>query len=237
MKWIYCFAFLLGSSQTWAQAPIEILKIDPHSHFACAAAAAFSESPDPDPWGSCLLIAYKNISQRKISGVRFSVNFVTAMKEVTPLTFHSEDTRELGPGKKLTLLTHDGVFWDQYGGDKMGANVAIEKIMFADGTFWTPPLPASMSEATPDATPDASAELLTARSDFTQQLNAQIRKTGGSGYSEIKDNVLIIHSERADETRFQAINVLIRRLRILKIVRVVYTNDAEKIFTLDVSTS
>jgi hypothetical protein len=167
--------------------------------------------------------------------VRFSVNFINAMKEVDETSYSFEDTREVKAGKKLTILFHDGVFFHQYGGDKMSANVAVAKVMFSDGTFWTADTPVESTQPiAAQPPPGVSAELFAARNELTKALGSKMRSSGGYGYAEIKDDTLQIHSERADESRFRQIDAWLPKLKILKITRVIYTNDADKTFTLDV---
>jgi hypothetical protein len=109
--------------------PVEVVRVEPHSHTLCALAQS------NDPWGSCLLIAYRNISDKAITAIRFEVTFINAMKESEPSAYSYDDTSKVKPGKTRTTLWGDGVYWHQYG-DKMEANVRVVKVMFADGTFW-----------------------------------------------------------------------------------------------------
>jgi hypothetical protein len=111
------------------KAPVEIVRVEPHSHALCALAGS------DDPWGSCLLISYRNTSAQPITAIRFEATFIDAMKEADPSVYSYDDTRKVKPGKTQTALWGDGAYWHQYG-DKMGANVRVTKVMFADGTFW-----------------------------------------------------------------------------------------------------
>ena len=110
--------------------PVEIVRVEPHSHALCALVGS------DDPWGSCLLISYRNVSAQPITAIRFEATFINAMKESDPSVYSYDDTRKVKPGKTQTALWGDGVYWHRYG-DKMGANVRVIKVMFADGTFWT----------------------------------------------------------------------------------------------------
>jgi|HubBroStandDraft_6_1064221.scaffolds.fasta_scaffold00599_16 hypothetical protein len=114
--------------------PIEIVRVEPHSHTRCALAALGSN--DSDPWGSCLVITYKNMSSRPVSGVRFEITFLTPLNEPME-AISSEDARKVKPGKTIMAIWRDGVYWQQYGRDQMDANVSVSKVMFEDGTFWT----------------------------------------------------------------------------------------------------
>jgi hypothetical protein len=121
--------FLAASSLAQDKTPVEIVRVEPHSHALCALAGS------EDPWGSCLLVSYKNVSAQPITAIRFEATFIDAMKESNPSVYSYDDTRRVKPGKTQTALWGDGVYWHQYG-DKMGANVRVVKVMFADGTFW-----------------------------------------------------------------------------------------------------
>ena len=88
------------------------------------AAALMSESPDP--WGTCLLVGYKNVSGKEITAVRFSVTFVNAFKEDSP-------------GKTQSILWRDGVYWNDLGRDRMDARVSVSKVLYRDGSSWSNP--------------------------------------------------------------------------------------------------
>jgi hypothetical protein len=132
---LWTAALLIGSAQA-QQPPVDVIKLDPHSHVGCTLASL----GDPDPWGTCLVIGYKNVSATSIASIRFQVTFLTPTKEPSPPLF-IEDSHKLKPGKTVVQLWHDGIYWRDYGGDKMEANVSVAKVMFADGTFWQAPTP------------------------------------------------------------------------------------------------
>jgi hypothetical protein len=120
------------------QAPADIVKQDPHTHLGCTLASL----GDPDPWNTCLVIGYKNVSATAITGIRFEVTFMTALKEPLP-SIYVEDTQKVDPGKTAAQLWHDGAYWHDNGRDEMDANISVAKVMFADGTFWDAPTPAA----------------------------------------------------------------------------------------------
>jgi hypothetical protein len=100
------------------------------------AAALMSESPDP--WGTCLLVGYKNVSGKEITAVRFSVIFVNAFKEDSP-ALEVESTQTIRPGKTQSILWRDGVYWNDLGRDRMDARVSVSKVLYRDGSSWSNP--------------------------------------------------------------------------------------------------
>jgi hypothetical protein len=69
MKSAALFLLLLVSSLAFAQTPVDVVKVEPHSHTRCALASLGTN--DSDPWGSCLVIWYRNVSSKRITGIRF----------------------------------------------------------------------------------------------------------------------------------------------------------------------
>ncbi len=132
MKPILLFFALISVAPCFAtdKAPVEIIRVEPHSHALCALTGS------DDPWGSCLLISYRNISTQPITAIRFEATFINAMEESKPSAYSYDDTRKVKPGKTQTTLWGNGFYWHQYG-DKMEARIRVLKVMFADGTFWT----------------------------------------------------------------------------------------------------
>lgn len=126
MKPLLTILLFLFGYQAFAQ--VEIIGIEPHSHVACALAEA------DDPWGTCLIVRYKNISGKAIAAIRFSATFHDAMGDDSMKSVY-EDTRKVKPGKTVTAFFNDGIYWHQYG-DKMTVDVEALKIMYEDGTFW-----------------------------------------------------------------------------------------------------
>ena len=231
MRWIGLV--LLLSLPALAQVPVQIVKVEPHSHTRCALADMASN--EKDPWGSCLVIWYTNTSSQRITGIRFDVHFVSALKEVDPAVYAYENTVALKPGKGIAGIWHDGVLWHQYG-DGMGAEVQVGRVMFADGTFWTPPPPAAVSTAAatePSKPPDQPA----AREVLLKTINAQFAKEGVAGYADISHDKLTVHSERASAVRFHMLlanDTFISRMKDAGISAFAYTNDADQNFLYDV---
>lgn len=210
------------------QAPVELLKVDPHSHTRCSMVAALSGA-EPDPWYTCLAISYKNASTQPITGIRFDVHFVSALEEVDPTTVSYESTQSLKPGKSFTTMWHDGVYWHQYG-DRMGARVTVARVMFADGSIWTPPPPASAKVEPP------ADDVESARALLVKVINSTFVRDHAVGYAEISGDKLIVHSERASPMRFRMILANETELSLMKNAKIslfVYSNDATQTFTYD----
>jgi len=233
----YLLALLFVSDAALAQMPVEVVKIEPHSHTRCALASLGAN--DSDPWGSCLVIWYKNTSSERITGIRFDVHYVSALKEVDPAAYSYESTATVKPGKMIAGIWHDGVFWHQYG-DGMDAEVSVGRVMFADGTFWTPP--PSPSAAPAPATPAAgesskAPDQPAARQLLLKAINGQFAKDGIAGYAEVSGDKLTVHSERASAMRFHmtlASQKFISMMQDAGIATYLYTNDAEQSFVYDV---
>jgi hypothetical protein len=126
MKSLLMALVLIFGCRAFAQ--VEIVGIEPHSHVACELVHA------DDPWGTCLIVRYKNVSSKSIAAIRFSATFHNAMGDDSTKAVY-EDTRKVKPGKTITAFFNDGVYWHQYG-DKMTAEVEALKIMYEDGTYW-----------------------------------------------------------------------------------------------------
>lgn len=113
------------------QAPVKVLRVDPHAHLFC-------HTETGDPWSTCLTVTYRNLSTQPITGIRFEVQFINGLKEAqTPITV--SNLQKVKPGKSTVAWWADGVYWKDCGEDKMDATVSVIKIMFADGTFWEAP--------------------------------------------------------------------------------------------------
>ncbi len=218
-----------------AQIPVEIVKIEPHSHTRCALADLGND--EKDPWGSCLVVWYKNTSGKYITGVRFDVHFVSALREVDPAVYPYETTVVLKPGKEIAGIWHDGVFWHQYG-EGMDAEVQVARVMFRDGTFWTPSsLGANTMSQTNASTPSKAQDQATLREALIKSINATFTKEGVAGYAEISGDKLTVHSERASAVRLNMTlknDQFLPSLKSAGISTFVYTNDAEQTFEYDV---
>ena len=227
----YLLPLLFFSHAALAQMPVEVIKVEPHSHTRCALTSLGTN--DSDPWGSCLVIWYKNTSSERIIGIRFDVHYVSALKEVDPAEYPYESTATVKPGKVIAGIWHDGVFWRQYG-DGMDAEVSVGRVMFADGTFWTPaPTPAAaLAPATPAAAePSKPLDQPAARQLLLKTINGQFAKDGIAGYAEVSGDKLTVHSERASAMRFHmtvASERFISMMQDAGIATYLYTNDAEQ---------
>lgn len=156
MKRICLFALLMSAAGVTGQsasAPVTITRVEPHSHALCALAHS------DDQWGSCLIVSYKNVSSKPISAIRFEVSFVDALGDIVPSDSSYVDDRKLKPGKSQTVMWGDGYYWHQIG-DRMQANVSIQKIAFADGTVW--PAAASSHTSSPSPVPAGSPDMVQA---------------------------------------------------------------------------
>ena len=231
--WLWLIVFSLVPVSI-AQVPVEIVKIEPHSHTRCALAALGTD--DKDPWGSCLVVWYKNTSGKYITGIRFDVHFVSALKEVDPAVYSFETTEELKPSKQLLGIWHDGVFWHRYG-DGMDAQVQVGRVMFRDGTFWnaSSPTPLNPTNAHTTGKPEDQATL---RQALIKTIDDTFNKQGIAGYAEISGDKLTVHSERASAVRF---NMTLKNGQFLPAMKnagistFMYTNDAEENFEYNVA--
>jgi hypothetical protein len=214
----YLLAMLFLAHSAFAQAPVEIVRVEPHSHARCALASIATN--DPDPWGSCLVVWYKNTSSQRITGIRFEVNFVSALKEVDSTVYSYESTMTIKPTKVGMGIWHDGVFWHQYG-DGMGANVRVARVMFADGTFWTPP--ASRDGVNQSAIPTDSIQALTAGFEIA--------------YPTIRVSVVgrdaSVRADNADDMLCRMYHVQRTALRMMGLKTVVITNGQREICSVD----
>jgi hypothetical protein len=232
--WWWLTLFLLVSTVV-AQVPVEILKVEPHSHTRCALADMASD--EKDPWGSCLVVWYKNVSEKQITGIRFDVHFVSALKEVDPAVYPYENTATVKPGKEIAGIWHDGVFWHQYG-DGMDAQVQVARVMFRDGSFWNPPSPSADTNPPNAPAPAKPLDRATARDILVKTINASFTKDGVAGYAEISGDKMTVHSERASTVRFNMTlknEKFISTLKDAGIATYVYTNDADQSFLYDVN--
>jgi len=186
--------FLLFASIALAQnslPPVVVVGVEPHSHVKCALVSLGTD--DADPWGSCLVVAYKNVSSQAVTGIRFEVNFISALKESEPSVYAYEDTRKVKPGKMLTAFWHDGVYWHKYG-DKMEASVVVAKVMFADGTFWT----AQSKEST-----------VTVGSDMVKTWESTVRPPGPSNEPSVTvDSDMVEATVAGFELTYPSIRIL-----------------------------
>lgn len=231
--WWWLTLFSLVSTAV-SQTPIEIVKVEPHSHTRCALADMGND--DKDPWGSCLVVWYKNTSEKAIAGIRFDVHFVTPLKEVDPTAYSYENTSLLKPGKEIAGIWHDGVIWHQYG-DGMDAQVQVARVMFKDGTFWTPTSPSAVTNPATINTPPKPLDQTGARDIMIRAINASFAKEGVAGYAEISGDKMTVHSERASAVRFNMTlknDKFISALKDAGIATYTYTNDTDQNFLYDV---
>jgi hypothetical protein len=104
--------------------PIEVKQIHPHWLFG-----------DGDPWGSYLLIQFTNTSTKTIVAVRFGVAFVDALADAHQSVYSYDSDSTVKPGKSSHPVWSDGVYAGSPG-HKVGAIVWVEKLRFADDTFF-----------------------------------------------------------------------------------------------------
>ena len=86
-----------------------------------------------DPWGSYLLLKFKNVTSKTLAATRFGVSFVDALADAHESVYNYDDDKSIKPGKSDLPEWGDGV----YAGDlshKVGAIVWVEKVRFADNT-------------------------------------------------------------------------------------------------------
>lgn len=107
-----------------AACPIEIKQIHPHWIFGSG-----------DPWGSYLLIVFTNNSTKTIAAVRFGVAFVDALGDTHNSVYSYDSDSTVKPGKSSKPEWTDGVYAGELG-HKVGAIVWVEKLRFADDTFF-----------------------------------------------------------------------------------------------------
>jgi hypothetical protein len=137
--------------------PIEFQKVDPHS-LPFTSGLLGSEK---DPWDHYIRIEYKNMSAKTIIAIRFGVAFVDALAEANESVYSYASDQIVKPSKVAKPYWGDGVYFHQYG-SRMGAVAWLEKVRFADDTFfvddgshscWFPP---SAGRARPTQLPAAA---------------------------------------------------------------------------------
>lgn len=106
--------------------PIEIRRLNPHS---------ISEPGGGDPWGSYLMIQFSNVSPKTIVAVRFDVSFVDALGDKHESVYSYDSDSTVKPGKTSRSAWGDGVYAGSLG-HKVGAIVWVQKLRFADDTFF-----------------------------------------------------------------------------------------------------
>ena len=122
----------LSGGDARASCPIQFQKVDPHSYpFSAGLLGA-----DKDPWDHYLRIEFKNVSSKTIVAIRFGVAFINAMAETQESVYSYNSSQNVAPGKVNKPYWGDGVYFNRYGW-KMGATAWIEKVRFADHTFFT----------------------------------------------------------------------------------------------------
>jgi hypothetical protein len=123
-------AVALGSGfRTVAQEPLSACPIavqQIHPHWILG---------DGDPWGSYLLIQFRNTSSKTIAAVRFGVAFVDALADKHESVYSYDSDSTVKPGKSSHPEWSDGVYAGSPG-HKVGAIVWVEKLRFADNTFF-----------------------------------------------------------------------------------------------------
>jgi hypothetical protein len=207
----------LVSLSAFAQAPVEVVKVEPHSHTRCALASLGSN--DPDPWGSCLVIWYKNKSGQRITGIRFDVNFVSALKEVDANVFSGENTITVKPGKTAMGIWRDGEFWHQYG-DGMSAQVRVARVMFSDNTLWTPP----------DEDVYTHPPVLT---DSIQAFTAGFELTYPTIRVAVTDRTASVRADNADDTLCNMFHMQRTALRMMGLTTVAISKGQSELCSVD----
>lgn len=118
------FGTFAQEASTPAACPILIQQIHPHWIFG-----------EGDPWGSYLLVVFKNTSSKTIAAVRFGVSFVDALADTHQSVYSYDSDSTVKPGKSSKPEWSDGVYAGSLG-HKVGAIVWVEKARFADNTFF-----------------------------------------------------------------------------------------------------
>jgi hypothetical protein len=140
--------------QSLPSCPIEFQKVDPHS-FPLASGLL---GTDKDPWDHYLRIEYKNVTTKTIIAIRFGVAFVDAMAEANKAVYSYNSPEVVKPNKVAKPFWGDGVYFHEYGW-RMGAIAWLEKVRFADNTFFVDdgshscgfPIPATKLSSPPTA--------------------------------------------------------------------------------------
>jgi hypothetical protein len=110
--------------------PVEIKKIDTANGFKANLAGGLLYGPNVHPHYQ--MLTYMNASTKDVVSVRFKVEFLNALREVSEVVvFEPEKESKLKPGKaaslvRATYLTPEGA----------KASGWVEKILFSDGTYW-----------------------------------------------------------------------------------------------------
>ncbi len=120
-----------SGGQQLSPCPIEFQKVDPHS-FPFSSGLLGSEK---DPWDHYLRIEFKNASAKTIIATKFGVAFVDALADANESVYSYTSDQVVKPGKIGKPYWGDGVYFHQYG-SRMGAIAWVEKVRFADNTFF-----------------------------------------------------------------------------------------------------
>lgn len=107
-----------------AGCPILIQQIHPHWVLG-----------EGDPWGSYLRVVFENTSSKTIAAVRFGVSLVDTLADAHQSVYSYDSDSTVKPGKSSNPKCSDGVYAG-YPGQKAGTVVWVEKLRFADNTFF-----------------------------------------------------------------------------------------------------
>ena len=110
--------------------PVQIKKIDTANGFKANLAGGLIYGAHGSPHYQVL--TYMNASTKDVISVRFQVEFLNAMREVSEVVaFQPEKESKLKPGKTASLVR--ATYLTPEGAKAFGW---VEKILFADGTYW-----------------------------------------------------------------------------------------------------
>ena len=90
-----------------------------------------------DPWNLYLYLWYQNVSSKTVTAVSFHAQLGDALEPARDVPNDFNDFHRIKPGKKRDVDWPDGVYSQGLGKGNYGV-ISISKVVFSDGTLWTP---------------------------------------------------------------------------------------------------
>jgi hypothetical protein len=127
-------AFAQSQQTTPAQTcPVEIKKIIDGSYGSINRVTLAAELGLSSPSRGHVGIDYTNRSDKDVITVRFGVGYINSMHELAYTDVITTKQQKLKPGKTFGVITPNGFIT---GGEKANMRAWVQKVMFADGSYW-----------------------------------------------------------------------------------------------------
>ncbi len=135
LKIFAAIILIIFSSSSLAEqsCPIVISKVNPRAY---PFTAGMLSGIDKDPWDKYLQVEYTNKADKTSVAIKFGVYFMGAMREAKQSVYSYSSDETAKPGQTKKPYWSDGVYYHEYGMN-LQAMVWVEKVRFADGTYWT----------------------------------------------------------------------------------------------------